>query len=505
MEKAEIDHYDFLIVGSGFAGSIMGMALANSGFKICLIEKDKHPRFTIGESSTPIADMVLRDLANRYNLPFLKRLSRYGEWQKSYPEVVCGLKRGFSYYPHQKEKKFSSTRDHKNELLVAASMDDENSDTNWLRSDVDHFLVKQAVKLGINYIDQAEIVRVIRSDNNDQWLVDYLRNNATDSITCEWIIDATGSPAFSGKFFGTTSSAVDFETNSTAVYSHFENTGKWSDYLENHSFYTADYPYNPDHSALHHLIDEGWIWMLRFNNHLLSAGILIDNNSDKIDGSAEEIWYSVIKKYPSIYALFGDSRLASNPGKIIQSRRLQRKLNKTFGDGWVALNHTAGFVDPLHSTGIAHTLTGVEKLLDLFTSNRKESFIYKMLKQFQEETFKELEIIDLMVSSGYLTRNYFDLFAASVMLYFIASIRYEQKRLRGEIPNTFLCAGEPEIQQLMSDTHHEIRTLSRVKPTKEQIIDETEKIRARIKPYNNAGLMEAVNNNIYTHTAVSLV
>ena len=67
--------FDFLVVGSGFSGSITAMALTKIGYTVCLIEKSRHPRFAIGESSTPIADMILRDLADDYDLPFLKKLT----------------------------------------------------------------------------------------------------------------------------------------------------------------------------------------------------------------------------------------------------------------------------------------------------------------------------------------------------------------------------------------------------------------------------------------------
>ena len=100
------NHYDIVIAGSGFTGSITALALHNCGFTVCLIEKGKHPRFAIGESSTPIADMILRSLSTKYDLPWLYDLSRYGSWQQSHPEIVCGIKRGFSYFKHHPGKPF---------------------------------------------------------------------------------------------------------------------------------------------------------------------------------------------------------------------------------------------------------------------------------------------------------------------------------------------------------------------------------------------------------------
>ena len=495
--------YDFLVVGSGFGGSITAMGLAKIGYRVLLLERNKHPRFAVGESSTPIADMVLRNLSDEYNLPFLKQLSRYGEWQKHHPEVTCGLKRGFSYYNHKAGEPFSSDGFHSNELLVAASENNYNSDTNWLRSDVDHFLVKQLAGIGVDYLDKTHISDVKKIDDNE-WMVHADSQSSPMKTVCKWIVDATGSPKFSQKYLGTSCSSDSFQTNSTAVFSHFQGAGSWHDYLKSKGLHTADYPYNPDHSALHHIIEEGWMWMLRFNNDLLSAGILFDGGFNQPVKNAGSIWRDVLQKYPSLYSIFKQAELAAIPGDWIKTGRLQRRLDKIYGNGWVALNHTAGFVDPMHSTGIAHTLTGVEKILKIFSSNIRYESVKSNLTIIQDEYFNEMSFIDLLVSSVYHSKNDFSLFRASVMLYFIASIRYEQSRLKGRVPPTFLCAGDDSLYQMIMECHSDIKRYRENHGDKEQAAELVHSIQEKIKPYNSVGLMDPEKNNMYEHTAVSL-
>jgi len=502
-----LKQFDFLIAGSGFGGSILAMCLAQSGFEVCLVEKGSHPRFAVGESSTPIADMILRDLADRYNLPLLKEISRYGEWQKHHPEVVCGLKRGFSYYPHSPGKEFESDRSHKNELLVAASTDDENSDTNWLRSDVDLFLVQQVKSFGIEIFENTEIIGASR--NGRLWNIQLISSDNGEKRNCSarWIIDATGSAAFSEKFFGTRSNTSGFHTHSSAIYSHFDGAGRWFESLNRNGFYTDDYPYNPDHSALHHLIDEGWIWMLRFNNDLLSAGIVMDTGEHNDQGQEppEVVWNRIISSYPSVNDLFKHAKHANMPGRLIRTGRIQRRLDKMHGDGWVALNHTAGFVDPLHSTGIAHTLSGVEKLAGIFTTIKDQQILNRKLEVMAQTFYRELELIDLLVSSCYLTRNRFDLFTAAVMLYFTATITYEQARLKGENPASFLCADQTGLGLMVKRFHSVFRKIRRKgelpAADENRLVNE---IRSAIEPYNHAGLMDPGRKNMYEHTAVEL-
>src|SRR6056297_347290 len=182
----EMRHYDFVIVGSGFAGSILGMCLSQIGYSVCILEKEKHPRFAIGESSTPIADMVLRKLSEEYNLPFLSKISRYGEWQRTYPHIGCGLKRGFSYYIQTPGEEFMGDRAHTKELLVAASINDENSDTNWLRSDVDHFLIQKAAEVGVMVLEETEITSLVRNDDTASWTIGVKSGESKNIVQCRW-------------------------------------------------------------------------------------------------------------------------------------------------------------------------------------------------------------------------------------------------------------------------------------------------------------------------------
>lgn len=89
--------YDLAIVGSGFSGSLLAMVARRLGKSVVLIERGKHPRVVIGESSTPITNLLLEELSTRYDLPSVRPLTKWGSWQREHPEIACGLKRGFTF------------------------------------------------------------------------------------------------------------------------------------------------------------------------------------------------------------------------------------------------------------------------------------------------------------------------------------------------------------------------------------------------------------------------
>jgi len=112
-----------IVFGGGFSGTLLATLLARQGTDVVVLERQQHPRFTIGESSTPLANQTLRDLASTYDLRELEAISRFGTWRETYPDVTCGLKRGFAYFRHEPDRPFHSP-DRRNELLVVGRAND---------------------------------------------------------------------------------------------------------------------------------------------------------------------------------------------------------------------------------------------------------------------------------------------------------------------------------------------------------------------------------------------
>ncbi|HMO67024.1 MAG TPA: NAD(P)-binding protein, partial [Verrucomicrobiota bacterium] len=152
--------FDLAIIGSGFGGSLLAMVARRLGLSVALLEKGTHPRFVIGESSTPLANLLLEELADTYGLPRLKPLAKWGAWRAAYPELPVGLKRGFTFFHHRFGEAFSDDDARGRQLLVAASPRDEIADTHWYRPAFDHFLVREAQALGAAYRDRCEVTDV---------------------------------------------------------------------------------------------------------------------------------------------------------------------------------------------------------------------------------------------------------------------------------------------------------------------------------------------------------
>src|SRR5690606_30745600 len=82
---------DVVIIGAGFAGSLTALALRSRGVRVAIIERGRHPRFAIGESTTPLTNLLLEELADTYALPQIRPFSKWATWQAHRPDVAVGL------------------------------------------------------------------------------------------------------------------------------------------------------------------------------------------------------------------------------------------------------------------------------------------------------------------------------------------------------------------------------------------------------------------------------
>ncbi|MEM1096468.1 MAG: tryptophan 7-halogenase [Bacteroidota bacterium] len=484
---------DILIIGSGFGGSLLALGLAEQGWSVAVVDRATHPRFAIGESSTPIADMILRDLAARFGWDWLRPLTRYGSWKATYPGLTCGRKRGFSYFAHAPGQPFHPTPDHATELLVAASSSDDASDTQWLRADVDAFLADRVCAAGIPLSEATTVDALHRTSAG--WHVT-LRDadGKTRTFRTQFVLDASGTGGVVPRLLDIPPSDEPFETQSYAVYSHFEDVTPWPEVYTQLAGSTSAHPFECDAAALHHLLDEGWMWQLRFDDGRVSAGLMLDGTPPH--ASAAQTWNDIISRYPSIRAQFADARLAEGPGRLIQTPRVQRRWSRGAGDGWAALPSTIGFVDPLHSTGIAHTLSGVERLLDAFGTRGPSA---EALHRYEEQVFAELCLIDRLVAGCYRSRSRFGVFTSYVMAYFAAVTTYEQARTQhdGATPFThaFLCADDADLTTRIDHIYACLRAPDVSASAFAAFVENA------ISPYNQVGLFHPPAPNMYEHTA----
>jgi FADH2 O2-dependent halogenase len=389
---------DLVIVGAGFGGSLMAMIAHQLGLSVVLLEQGSHPRVVIGESTTPLSNLLLERISRIYDLPRLAPLAKWGSWQRAYPQIACGLKRGFSFF-HQTDQ-----------LLVAASPHDDIADTHWYRADVDHFLVMEAERLGVEYRDRVRIDSLDFSGDGAN--VSGQAGEDGFRVRAKFLIDATGPGGFLHRALKLAEAPLPGLPQTEGLYSHFTGVRR----TEKGGCET---PYPVDDAAVHHIFDGGWVWVLRFNNGVTSAGVAARSGvaAELALSEGEPAWRRVLGRVPALQEQF-DGAVACEPFRYMPA--ISFRSGTVVGERWAMLPSAGGFVDPLLSTGFALTLMGIERLARVLDRYRASDELSGQLQRYAEETEDELLAASRLIGALYATMGNFAAFTAVSMLYFAA-------------------------------------------------------------------------------------
>ncbi|HTO74831.1 MAG TPA: FAD-dependent oxidoreductase [Thermoanaerobaculia bacterium] len=488
---------DVAVVGSGFGGSLAALVARRLGLSVALLERGTHPRFAIGESTSPLANLLLEELARRYELPRLLPLCKWGTWRRQRAEVACGLKRGFSFYAHRADHPFAADPNRGDQLLVAASPRDEIADTHWYRPDFDFFLVGEARESGAEYLDGAALDRIETGDGGVR--ISGERAGEPLEVRARLAVDASGPRGFLWKTLGVGEQPFEGLPETSGLYTHFMDVRRLDEMNVLPSGETPPYP--PDDAALHHIFEGGWIWVLRFGNGLTSAGVAAQASLARALRFEEgaPAWDRLLDRLPAVRDQFAGARPAL---PFVHRLRLPFRAARASGPGWTMLPSAAAFVDPLLSTGFPLTLLGIERLGRALEEDWGSPRLAPRLEREAERSLFETDAAALLVGALYATFDDFPLFAALSKLYFAAASFSEAARRLGrpEFAGSFLCADREPFGARMRGICR--RAIASRGTDRRSLIDE---VHRAIAPLDVAGLGRRDRRNWYPFRGEDLV
>jgi FADH2 O2-dependent halogenase len=378
-----------------------------------------------------------------------------------------------------------------------------------MRADVDHHFVRAAIAAGVDYRDRVNLTTADLGP--DSVRMSGTRNDTPFELRANFLIDASGPGGFLARQFSIPSGLEQTETRAALVFSHFDGVRLMEDTVPG----VPEGPYPDDWAAVHHIIDEGWMYSLRFDDGVTSAGFLLTpsglasllssdgKNPDASAVDAASLWRKLLERYPTLAAAFAD---ATPLMPISFLPAIQHRLTRAAGERWALLPHAYAFVDPLFSTGIAWGLRAVERLALAFeaASGNRRIPDPEVLTRYESALAAEADQIDLVVAGAYEAMAHFDLFAAQAMLYFAAvSFAEATQRLLPEDAvawKGFLGVGDPILGPLPREALRRLRQLTQRRGkagTADDRREFVEWITRAIAPRNIAGLADASRKNLY--------
>jgi FADH2 O2-dependent halogenase len=487
---------DVAVVGAGFGGALTALALRRRGYSVALVERGRHPRFAIGESSTPLANLLLEEIAATYDLPRVAPLSKWGTWRRAYPALPVGLKRGFSFFRHNLNEPFHDDASHARQLLVAASPHDEIADTHWYRPAFDAYMTAEAQEAGAEYLDETVIERVLFE--GDTVRLDLVRRGAPESVVAAFLVDASGPRGALHRLLGLPEAPTRWLPPTEGVYAHFENVARWDEAVRPE----AGVPYPVDDAALHHVFPGGWIWVLRFGNGLTSAGAAITAPlaSALQLGAGDQAWQRVLDRLPSVKAQFAGARPAT---RVIRTPRVAFRSAEVCGERWAMLPSAAGVIDPLLSTGFPLTLLGILRIVTVLDTTRPGDERTTRLAAYAGHTIRELDMTERLVAALYANMADFDVFKRLSRLYFAAASYSETVRRlgRAELAPGFLLCDHPGF----GPAARAIADVALMRPTDRARANLFAEIDRVVEPFDVAGLNDDGRRDWYPVCATHLI
>jgi FADH2 O2-dependent halogenase len=470
---------DVAVLGAGFSGALTALALRRCGRSVVLVERGRHPRFAIGESSTPLANLLLEELSAAYDLPRLAPLAQWGTWRRAYPSLPVGLKRGFSFFQHTFAEPFDDDASHARQLLVAASPHDEVADTHWYRPAFDAFLTDEAAAAGVEVLDDAE-VRGIQFPG-DLARLDLVRHDASRSLAVGFVVDATGPRGALHRLLPLEEAPTRWLPPTEGIYTHFDNVARWDEVVRR----DVDVPYPVDDAAVHQVFPGGWIWILRFDNGVTSAGAAITAPlaSALQLGTGERAWHRLLEQLPSVQRQFADARPTV---PFVRTPRVAFRSRAVHGEHWALVPSAAGVIDPLLSTGFPLTLLGISRLVPIIEQTRAGAERSRALDEYAAQTQRELDATERLVAALYASMADFGLFKRLARLYFAAASFSEMARRLGQAERApgFLLCDHPTF----GPSARTICETALMRPTDRARANLLDQIDQAIEPFDIAGL-----------------
>ena len=313
--------YDVAIIGGGPAGSTAAALLAMKGRRVVVFEKEKFPRFHIGESLLPHSLRAFDRLGVRETMD-ARYMPKYG----GEIATACGS-RALSFLF---EKGFRST--------VQSAYQVE-------RADFDKMLLDHAAKLGAEVREETSVEQL---DFDADGVTLEVRDAAgTRKVRARYLLDCSGRNAVVGQKFDLRAKYAHLQKFS--VFAHYENVQRDAG----------------REGTLTRLVRarSHWFWLIPLDETRTSIGVVMDSADFKaMRKTPEETLAWAIEDS----ALMRERMRDAAPVSPVRSAGDYSYRNtRLTGDRWMLAGDAAGFIDPIFSTGVFIAIHSGEQCADI--------------------------------------------------------------------------------------------------------------------------------------------
>ncbi len=316
---------DVIVIGGGPAGSTVSTLIAQHGHRVVLFERERFPRFHIGESLIPETYWVLDRLKM---LDKMKRSHFVKKYSVQFVNAAGKLSAPF-YFWDNKPHECSQT---------------------WqvVRGEFDLMMLRNAQEQGVEVHEGARVLDVLFEDGRAVGVRVQTEDGTARAVRAKVVVDASGQSGLLQNRFKLR--VWDPVLNKGAVWTYWEgayrDTGK--DEGATLVLQTAN--------------KQGWFWYIPLHDNRVSVGVVAPfDYLFKSRGSHEQIYTEEVDRCPAVKERVAAARRVTG---YFATKDYSYRSKVVAGDGWVLVGDAFGFLDPLYSSGVLLALKSGELAAD---------------------------------------------------------------------------------------------------------------------------------------------
>jgi len=306
----QIEHCDVFIIGGGPAGTTAGTLLAERGHRVALAEKERHPRFHIGESLLPL-NMPLFD-----RLGVREQIDRIGmpKW---------GAEFNSPRHDHTSTVNFSDAMDKNFPLAYQVK-----------RDEFDEILFKRCEAAGVHAMQETKVAAVELLGREGARVTTESKGGVKRQWQARFLVDASGRDTFLANRLGI--KEKNRKHNSAAIFGHFTGAKRLDGREEgNISLFWFEH---------------GWFWFIPLHNGVTSIGAVCWPYYLKTrKTNVSTFLLDTIALCPALMARMKDAKMIE-PARAAGNYAYE--CTRMMDDGYLLLGDAYAFVDPVLSSGV---------------------------------------------------------------------------------------------------------------------------------------------------------